>query len=108
MDREEILNRAVKENKGKDYADLEAVYKGGYVGTIVVAALATILAIVEAIVTRNFNYSYYFIWASMQTGIFIYKFIKQRKKHELLITFMYSLMTVFFFVLYILTMTGVL
>ncbi len=108
MNKEEILNKAVKENNGKDYADLEAAYKGSYVGMIVVAVITTVLTIVDSIVTKSFNFSYYLIWASMETSIFAYKFFKLHKKHEFVFFIVYLLLFFSFLVLYILRLNGVL
>lgn len=69
MNKEEILSKSIKENKGKDLVDLEAAYKGGYVGFVISALMTTILTIVEVIITNKFNFAYYLIWSSMGTGV---------------------------------------
>ena len=89
MEKEEILQAAQQENSGKDLADLEAQKKGANIGFAVGVFVVNLLVLIEYFITDRINVGYYVIWLAMEAALFIYKFIKLKKKHELIISIIY-------------------
>lgn len=90
MKKDEILARAQKENRGKDEFDRELIEKGSVIGLIAGAVSVSVLTAVEFFATRNVNVGYFLIWFAMEAGLFIYKAVKGKKKHEILVAVIYS------------------
>lgn len=101
MNKEKILDLASKENSGKDIVDLEVSKYGGSIGMAIGAVIAFALNLVEVILFESFNLGYLLIWSSMGTSLFLYKFIKLKKKHELFVFICYLLLTIGLIVGYI-------
>lgn len=94
MDKEKVLDLASKKNSGKDIVDLEVSKYGGSIGMAVGAVIAFALNLVEVILFNSFNLGYLLIWSSMGIALFLYKFIKLKKKHELIVFIGYLLLTI--------------
>lgn len=107
MEREEILAKAQIENKGKDVADLDAQRKGTYNAYFVGLFLIIIWDIVEGFRFHHINYGGNMALFAMAFTAFLVKFVKLRKRHELIVTLVYGLGTVMFLVLWILQLVGV-
>ena len=107
MEREEILAKAQAENKGKDIADLDAQRKGAYIAYFVGLTLIIIWDIVEGIRFHHINYGGNMALFAMAFTAFLVKFIKLRKRHELIVALVYGIGTVTFLVLWILQLAGV-
>ena len=91
MEREEILAKAQKENNGKDLADLEASKKGNSLGFMVGGLTIVGVVITELIITGRFAYGTMAGLGLMILVTFIYKYVKLRKKHELVMIIIYGL-----------------
>lgn len=94
MDKEKVLDLASKENSEKDIIDFEVSKYGGSIGMAVGAVIAFALNLVEVILFNSFNLGYLLIWSSMGTALFLYKFVRLKKKHELFIFICYLLLTI--------------
>ena len=101
MEREEILAKAQKENKGKDIVELDAQKRSTYVAFTVSGLLIIAIAIVEFIVTKRFPFGGIAGLQGMLATAFLVKYITLRKKHELVVTICYSLLFVGFLALWI-------
>lgn len=102
MNKEEILQKAQKENHGSDYVDLEAQKKGAYAAYFVGVLGILLVCFVNYLVTKSFNYGPIAIIFMMAAVAFSVKAIMLKKKHEVWVTVMYSAMTVLFLILWIL------
>ena len=107
MEKEEILAKAQVENKGKDIADLDAQRKGAYIAYFVGLFLIIIWDIVEGFRFHHINYGGNMALFGMAFTAFVVKYIKLRKKHELIVAIVYGLGTIAFLVLWILQLIGV-
>ena len=107
MERNEILEKAQKENNGKDIADLEAQRKGAYIAYFVGFFLIIIWDVVEGIFFHRVNFGGNLALAAMAFTAFLVKYLNLRKKHELFVTIVYGLLTVAFAVMWVLQLTGV-
>ena len=107
MNKEEILQKAQKENNGSDYADLEAQKKGAYAAYFVGVLGILLVCFITYWVTNSFNYGPIAIIFMMAAVAFGVKAITLKKKHEVYVTCMYSCMTIIFIVLWILQLCKV-
>ena len=94
MDKEEILKKAQKENNGKDFADLEAQKKGAWVAYMVGVLLIIAVDCVNGFVLHFVNRGADFALFTMAFAAFLVKYIKLRKKHELIVTICWGVLSV--------------
>ena len=107
MNKEEILNMAQEENKGMDIADLEAQKSAAVIGYYVVALGILIVTIVDKLVLDKFNFGAITACLLMFFVAFLVKYIKLKRKHELLVCIIYLLGSIFGLVCWILELTKV-
>ena len=107
MEKEEILKKALSDNKGMDVADLEAQTKGAYIGYFIGILGIIIVDIVNLISFGFVNHGPNMVMALMCFGAFIVKYIKLRKKHELTVSLCYLSISIMFLIFWILQLTRV-
>lgn len=107
MDKEEILNKAQKENKGMDLADLDVQRKGAYAAYFAGVIGILLVSLITNWVSGVFSYGPIAIIFLMAFIAFLVKYINLRKKHELMVTLLYATMTIGFLTLYILQLCEV-
>ena len=107
MNKEDILQKAREEGKGIDLSDIDAQKKGTYIAYMVGIIVILIWNIVEQIVYNKINYGGNMVIHSMLFTVFLVKYIKLKKKHELMILILYGFATIIFLVLWILQLIGV-
>ena len=90
MNREEILLKSQMENRGQDVAGLEVSKACILVGWIVAVVLLAFVSVVEAIVYERMNSGIFFAVTAGCTAIFLLKYLKLRKRHELVIAVVYA------------------
>lgn len=96
MKKEDILKKAQEENQNKDFYELEIVRKGQRIGGLIGLGIAFALMVVERIILEDgTNYGYFLIILSAASGLFIYKAVKLKKKHEILIAAIYIIMSIY-------------
>ena len=96
MNREEILARSQKENHGKDVADLETSKASMQIGWIVIICVLAAVAVVDALVFGRMNNEIFFAVMTGCSAIFASKYLKLRKKHELILAVVYAVIAVLF------------
>ena len=102
MNREEILLRSQQENRGQDIAGLEAAKASILVGWIVAICLLAVVSVVDAMVFERVNNGIFFAVMAGCAAIFISKYLKLRKRHELIISIVYVVIAVAFLIAWIL------
>lgn len=102
MNKEEILKKSREENKNKDIAELKTTHNAASWAYIIGVVLCCILVILDLIVTGFVNFTICIILFGMLSTVFMVKYIKMRKKHELFISLLYAVCFVLFFAMYIL------
>ena len=107
MDKNEILEMAQKDNKNLDLADIEAQKSGAYIGYFVLGIIVIIVTFVDRYVLKKYDFGMLFACFSMLFTAFLVKFIKLKKKHELLCTIVYGCATIVCLVCWILQLTKV-
>lgn len=107
MNKEEILRASRNENKNKDMFELEVISKGQRIGGLTALCIAFVLMIIERVILENgTNYGYYCIVMSAGFGLWIYKAIKLKKTHEILLAVLWGILTVYSAVMIILQYIG--
>ena len=102
MNRDEILEKSRQENRGQDVASLEVSRSSIVFGWIVAVCLLAFVSVVEAIKYDRMNSGIFFAVMAGCSAIFIRKYLKLRKKHELYISIIYVIAAVAFLVAWIL------
>lgn len=105
MNREEILEKSRQENRGQDIANLEVSRSSIVFGWIVAICLLAVVAVTEAIKYDRMNSGIFFAVMAGCSAIFIRKYLKLHKKHELYISIVYVIAAAAFFVSWILQLT---
>lgn len=108
MQREEILEKSRKENKNNDLVEQETYKTASLVGTIVGWIAITVVLITTGFVEHKTNYGALFIFFAIESGIFITKYVKLKKKHELIVSMIYTVAAISLVVLFVLSAAGVL
>lgn len=107
MNREEILKNAQAENNGKDYADIEAQKTGTRAAYFVAVLLVIIVDTVNGFVLGYVNRGMDFVLFTMAFVAFLTKYLKLRKRHELIVTIMWGLLALSMLACWILQLCGV-
>jgi hypothetical protein len=107
MNKEEILAKAQNDNKGMDVADLEVQQKGAYIAYFVGIIGIILVDIINGIVFKVINHGPNMVISLMCFTAFIIKYIKLRKKHELLVSIIYLILSIMFLVFWILQLVKV-
>ncbi len=107
MRKEEILEMSRNENKNKDLVEQSTYKSATFVGTIVGwFAIAFVLAL-TGFIQHKTNYGALFIFFAIESGIFITKYAKLKKTHELVVSIIYSLCAICMGVLFVMSTLGV-
>ncbi len=108
MKREEILERAQREGRQHDLPDREAQRNGAWAAYILGVLLMIIVDTVNGFVLHYVNRGADFVLFTMVFALFLTKYLKLRKKHELVITIFWGVLSLFMLAVWILQLTGVL
>lgn len=91
MNREEILAKSKQENRGIDYVNLEVSKNSMQVGWLAILLLLAAAMVVNAITLERVSCEIGFAMLAGCAVIFGYKYLKLRKRHELIFTICYAL-----------------
>lgn len=107
MNREEILAKSRNENQNKDIYELEVMRKGQRIaGLIGVSVTFALLLIEDVVLDIGRNYGYFLIIMSATTGLWIYKAVKLKRKHEALLAALWAVLTIYAGVMVVLGFMG--
>ena len=105
MNKEEILAKSKQENHGQDIASLEVSKASMLFGWITAVCMLAFVAVVEALVHDRMNSGIFFAVMAGCSAIFINKYLKLRKRHELYIAIVYVIAAVAFLISWIFQLT---
>ena len=105
MNREEILAKSKQENHGQDIASLEVSKSSMLFGWITAVCVLALVAVTEALVHDRMNSGIFFAVMAGCAAIFINKYLKLRKRHELYIAIVYTIGAVAFLISGIIQLT---
>ncbi len=107
MRKEEILEMSRKENKDNDLVEQEVYRKASLVGEGVGFIAIAFVMMVTGFIQHQTNYGAFFIFFAIESGIFITKYVKLKKTHELVVSVIYTLAAIAMGVLFVLSTVGV-
>ena len=105
MNKEEILALSREENQGMDVAGLEISKSSTQFGWIVAVIILSAVAVTEAFVYGRMNSGIFFGIMAGNSAVFIYKYLKMWKRHELIIAIIYSIAACSFGIAWIIQLT---
>jgi len=91
MNKDEILEKSRSENKDQDVFDLDVQKTAAKIALLTTAILCCIVIIIKTLITKAVPYEFVMILSGMEAAIFITKYVKLHKKHELTVAILYSL-----------------
>ena len=107
MDKDEILAKSRKENKDRDFVELEILNKANSTALSVSLTICALISVLHAIFQDSVDYAVWTVQFGMLSTIMLVKFSKLRRRHELLVGLLYAGFGVFFFVFYLRDTLGV-
>lgn len=107
MDKDEILAKSRKENKDMDFVEAEALAKANSIALSVGIMVCGLLSVLSAIIKEHVDYAAWTVYFSALATQMIVKYVKLRRRHELLIGLFYAVCCVMFFVFYLRDVLGV-
>lgn len=108
MNKEDILARAQQEGKEQDLPDREAQRNGAWAAYIVGVVLLILVDTVNGIVLHYVNRGADFALFSMAFVIFLIKYLRLRKRHELIVAVIWGVLALSMLAVWVLQLTGVL
>jgi uncharacterized membrane protein HdeD (DUF308 family) len=102
MDREEILKRSRDEYSGRDEMEKDTLVKAGQLAFTVGGLACALVLILEAIFADHVNPATWFVYLSMTGTNLMVKYVKMRKKHELVFGILQLALALVFLVMFIL------
>ena len=107
MEKEEILAKAQKENNGVDLADRSAQKDGAWIAYIALVILVIVVDTINGLVLHNVNRGMDFVLFTAAFIVFLVKFIRLRKKHELIPLIFWGVLSISMLVVWILQLCRV-
>lgn len=107
MNKDKILSMAQNEGKEKDLPDLEAQRSGAWIAYTVGVILLLIVDIVNGAVLNYVNRGADFVLFSMLCALFVTKYIRLRKRHELVIAILWGITALSMLARWIMQLMGV-
>ena len=108
MTRDEILAKAQSEGKEADLPDREARLNGAWAAYVIGVILLILVDTVNGIVLHYVNRGADFALFTMAFILFLRKYLRLRKRHELIVTIFWGILAISMLVVWIAQLTGVL
>lgn len=102
MRKEDILKAARNENHNKDLYEIDIIRKSQRIGGLIGLIIAFALMSIEVIFDKGTNYGYFVIILSASSTLWIAKSIYLKKKHEIALAILWTVLTICELVMYIL------
>lgn len=106
MNKEEILEKSRKENKGADEMERSALQSAGKLAAQVGMLVCCIVATLQVAFTGMMSYESWMIYFSILGTLFTVKYIKLHNKHELWMAILYIALFIMFTVLFAVRLAG--
>ena len=107
MNKDDILAKAQSEGKERDLPDREAQRNGAWVAYIVGVVLLILVDTVNGFVLHYVNRGADFALFSMAFVVFLIKYLRLRKRHELIIVIIWGLLSLSMLAVWIMQLTRV-
>lgn len=96
MKKEEILEKSRRENKNRDIVEIDTINSASKIAAIVGALLCVLVSSLDWHFTKTINFACWAINFGILSTLLGMKYLRLRRKHELLITAVYLLFFIFF------------
>lgn len=106
MNREEILEKSRRENKGTDEMELIVLNSAGKLAAQIGMLICCAVAVLQVSFTDSMSYESWMIYFSILGTLFTVKYSKLHKRHELLLAILFFGLFVFFTVLFVRRLAG--
>lgn len=106
LKKEEILAKSREENKGVDEYELTVLASAGKTAAQVGMTMCCVIAILQVILKNAISYESWMIYFSILGTLFIVKYVRMKRKHELLLAVLYCGLFAFFAVLFVMRLAG--
>ena len=107
MNKDEILERSRRENKNMDERERDALAHAGRTASAVGGMLCAVLVVLEAILAERMNLAIWAVYLSVTGTTLLVKFLRLRRKHELIFGVIQLALAAVFAVAYVLQLAGV-
>ena len=107
VNREDILARAQQEGKNQDLPDREAQRSGAWAAYILGVVLLILVDTVNGFVLHYVNRGADFALFSMAFVVFLIKYLRLRRRHELIVALIWGVLALSMLVVWVLQLTGV-
>ena len=107
MDKEKILESSRKENKNRDLVELEVAARAGHIAGRVGAAVCVVLSLVVRLLTDSYLLSPWIIYFSIIATHSLVKYVKLRRKTDLVLSLVYLAVCLSFLVFFVLRLVEV-
>ena len=97
MKKDEILNASRKEHRNKDLAEMEVVYQAGSHASRVGALVCCLLSLLSSVLAHTMIYSSWVIYFSILSTQWLVRFIKMKRKSDLVLTILFLILSVLAF-----------
>lgn len=104
LSKDEILKRAQSENKGRDFAELEAGKNDASVAAAVALILGAVLCAVELIMGKGMNYALYLVVAVINASLYIRKAVRKPVKENVITAVMFGIAAALFLVAWVISL----
>ena len=106
MQKEEILEKSRRENKGSAEMELFTLAAAGKLAAQIGMLVCCLVAILQVIFTDAISFESWMIYFSILGTLFTVKYVKLHRKHELLLAILYVGLFVFFTVMFLVRLVG--
>ncbi len=106
MDKQEILQKSREENRNGDERDMQVLAAAGKLGAQAGMLFCCVTAVLQVLCTGQVNYQSWATYFSILSPLFVYKAVKLRRRHEVVVAAVYTVLFVFFVVLYALALAN--
>lgn len=106
MTKEEILAKSRAENGGKDVFDAEVQKVAAHVAYFASFGLCALVSLLQWIFTRRAGVQCWIVFFGMLCVAFVVKFLKMKKRHELVVALCYLAVFALLAVVFVLQLTG--
>ena len=107
MDKEKILESSRKENKNRDFVELEVAARAGHIAGRVGAAVCVLLSLVVRLLTDSYLLSPWVVYFSILTTHTLVKYARLKRKTDLILGILYLAMCLSFLVFFVLRLVEV-
>ena len=98
MNKDEILKASRKENKNKDLAEIEVMLQAGSHASKVGALVCCLISLLSSVLAHIMLYSPWIIYFSIIATQWLVRFIKMKRKSDLVLAILFLCLTVLAFV----------